>query len=773
MRLVDGALAFRDSENHNQVTQWHIDDDVEKACFSRASHGYELRLYLGDHDIKSFSGFKKEDHDKLKEFFPDLEQKVHSVRGWNFGDLKVDGKELIFTDPKSTDMFEIPLINVSNCVSNKAEISLEFHTNEKAAINLMEMRFHTSGEDVAKTLKEDIMEHADVLEAAGRQAIANFNELSFLIPRARHEMKLYDTFMHIRGKSNDYKIAYTTIQRMFCLNHMDGLNFFFVISLDPPLKQGQTRYPFLVMQLPKDDEIAIELQVEDDEEFEQKYQGKLSKELNGPLFQIFAVVLKHICQKKVHATGDSFASKNPCIQCSFKANQGYLYPLERAFMYLVKPPIYIRFEEIEYVNFARGSNQRKNFELEVSLKNSDKTMYNFQSIEREEYSKIYQFCQDKNIRIKNAGKGGGKGAMDDMDMGAGSDGDQEFDPYKQRVMAEGADGSDDDSDDEDYDYDKEEQKAHKKHNVDEEYNSGSGGSTDLSGTEDEDSDDPNVIRMDDDEMPRAKKAKRVTTKPRGEPRQKKAAKVKDPNAPKRGLSSYMIYCNENRAKWKAENPDMAVTEIMKLGGEKWKEVSDEEKASYQVKADADKARYEEEMKSYVPPEGMAAKTKRGGKKEKDPNQPKKPPTPFFAWMGENRERIKTENPDATIGQLGKLGGEQWKALGDEEKKKYADAYESKIAAWKDEMMEYEKSDLAKEFREKVNAATPKRPSKPKGAAKPKAAKKSSPSGGGGGGGSKNFKSAEFVQDSDSSSDDEKAKKKSESSGSSADSTDSD
>jgi hypothetical protein len=31
------------------------------------------------------------------------------------------------------------------------------------------------------------------------------------------------------------------------------------LGLDPPLRQGQTRYPFLVMQLKLDEEISLEL----------------------------------------------------------------------------------------------------------------------------------------------------------------------------------------------------------------------------------------------------------------------------------------------------------------------------------------------------------------------------------------------------------------------------------------------------------------------------------------------------------------------------------
>ena len=250
---------------------------------------------------------------------------------------------------------------------------------------------------------------------------------------------------------------------MFCLNHMDGLNFFFVIALDPPIKQGQTRYPYLVMQLPKDDDITMDLHVENEDQFHKKYQGKLQPSLSGPLFQIFAVVLKHICGKKVHSTGDSFDSKQPCIQCSHKANQGYLYPLETAFVYLIKPPIYIKFVDIDYVHFSPGSNQRKNFEFEIVLKNKEKTKYSFSNIEREEYNPIYKFCQDKNIKVKNAVMGMGQSRR------GGDNSDEELDPYLQRAMAEGEEDDDSESEDEDFDVDMEEKKLKEKGAVGEEY----------------------------------------------------------------------------------------------------------------------------------------------------------------------------------------------------------------------------------------------------------------------------------------------------------------
>ena len=37
-------------------------------------------------------------------------------------------------------------------------------------------------------------------------------------------------------------------------------------------------------------------------------------------------------------------------------------------------------------------------------------------------------------------------------------------------------------------------------------------------------------------------------------------------------------------------------------------------------------------------------------------------TAFFLWMGDNREKIKAENPDFGVTEIGKKGGELWREL---------------------------------------------------------------------------------------------------------------
>jgi hypothetical protein len=92
-------------------------------------------------------------------------------------------------------------------------------------------------------------------------------------------------------------------------------------------------------------------------------------------------------------------------------------------------------------------------------------------------------------------------------------------------------------------------------------------------------------------MPKAAASKR------GGKGEKKRAK-KDPNAPKRGLSAYMFFANEQRENVREENPGISFGQVGKLLGERWKALDDKQRTPYEAKAAADKKRYEDEKAAY-------------------------------------------------------------------------------------------------------------------------------------------------------------------------------
>ena len=53
--------------------------------------------------------------------------------------------------------FEVPLGNVSHSVTNKNEVTLEFHQNDDAAVSVTELRFH---------VPSDVTEETNAVEAS-------------------------------------------------------------------------------------------------------------------------------------------------------------------------------------------------------------------------------------------------------------------------------------------------------------------------------------------------------------------------------------------------------------------------------------------------------------------------------------------------------------------------------------------------------------------------------------------------------------------------------
>ncbi|XP_045520691.1 high mobility group protein DSP1-like isoform X2 [Pieris brassicae] len=84
------------------------------------------------------------------------------------------------------------------------------------------------------------------------------------------------------------------------------------------------------------------------------------------------------------------------------------------------------------------------------------------------------------------------------------------------------------------------------------------------------------------------------TKVRGRKRQQ----PKDPNAPKRSLSAFFWFCNDERSKVKANNPEYTMGDIAKELGRRWAAADSDTKTKYESLSETDKARYDREMTAY-------------------------------------------------------------------------------------------------------------------------------------------------------------------------------
>jgi len=73
---------------------------------------------------------------------------------------------------------------------------------------------------------------------------------------------------------------------------------------------------------------------------------------------------------------------------------------------------------------------------------------------------------------------------------------------------------------------------------------------------------------------------------------------KDPNAPKRPLSTFFLFSGDERPKIKKDNPSLSVADIAKLIGERWRSIGEDKKRHYEERARVEKDRYEREIAAY-------------------------------------------------------------------------------------------------------------------------------------------------------------------------------
>jgi len=158
--------------------------------------------------------------------------------------------------------------------------------------------------------------------------------------------------------------------------------------------------------------------------------------------------------------------------------------------------------------------------------------------------------------------------------------------------------------------------------------------------------------------------------------------AKDPRKPKGKMSAYAYFVQTCREEHKRKSPEIPVqfAEFSKKCSGRWKTMTSKEKGVFEDKAKQDKVRYDNEMQHYGGGKG---------KKKKDPNAPKRPPSGFFIFCGDHRPKIKAQHPSFGIGDVAKKLGEQWNNLSDANKQPYLqranklkDKYQKDVADYK-------------------------------------------------------------------------------------------
>ncbi|EJT81905.1 FACT complex subunit pob-3 [Gaeumannomyces tritici R3-111a-1] len=435
-RFAEHGLGWKPSGGGDAFT---LDSsNIGGANWSRAAKGYQVKIMQRNSGVIQLDGFQQEDYERLTRVFKNwyshnLENKEHSLRGWNWGKAEFGKAELTF-NVQNRPSFEVPYSEISNTnLAGRNEIAVEFAVNEdsgkgkgqKATAGkdqLTEIRFYipgtttrkeAEGEDAASDADEEeknavtifydtLIEKAEIGETAG-DTIATFLDVLHLTPRGRFDIDMYDGSFRLRGKTYDYKLQYDAIRKFMVLPKPDEMHFLICIGLDPPLRQGQTRYPFIVMQFKRDEEVTLDLNLTE-EELNVKYKDKLQGHYEQPLHQVVTYIFRGLANKKITAPAKGFQTHRgqTGIKCSIKASEGFLYCLEKAFMFVPKPATYISYEQVGSVTFSRiggAVSATQTFDITIHMRTG--TSSQFSNINREDLKALESFFQAKELRVKN------------------------------------------------------------------------------------------------------------------------------------------------------------------------------------------------------------------------------------------------------------------------------------------------------------------------------------------------------------------------------------
>ncbi|TNY23134.1 hypothetical protein DMC30DRAFT_450742 [Rhodotorula diobovata] len=464
LRIAPSGLGWKSSDE-NEAVVTVPGSDIKWIQWIRVARNYQMRIGTNKKRT-TFDGFLKEDFERLgnlcKQYYNiSIETKDISVRGWNWGVAEVQADDLAFL-VAGKPAFTMPLHLVQNTSITKAEVALEFGSAlppppadgaEDAVARkrrlkaqpdeVSEMRLYIpgsargmkkkgdkakakaegvkagsdaesdeddddeeeeDGEAAAMAFNEAVKEKAAIGVIAG-ETICTFPEILCTTPRGRFDIDIYADFMRLKGKTYDYRVAYTQVQRLFLLPKPDEMHSQLVVNIDPPIRQGQTRYPYLVMQFVKEEVMELDLQL-DEETIRDKYDGNLKQHYDDPAYEVVSLLFRVLTQKKVITPGTFMSHDNhAAVKCNLKANEGQLYFLEKQLLFISKQPTLVSFSEISAVVLARVGGalpSARTFDLAIRLKDSSSSApLVFSALSKEELTNITDFLTLKKIKVKN------------------------------------------------------------------------------------------------------------------------------------------------------------------------------------------------------------------------------------------------------------------------------------------------------------------------------------------------------------------------------------
>lgn len=300
----------------------------------------QLRITKPDGTVVRFDGFKRDDVENItallkSQFNVTIETMQPSATGKNFGDLDLDGDCVSFKiDDKICAEFHTE--DIAQVVKQgETVVELQFEERQLQGSNdaqLMRIQFyvpddHSPGVEADNEFDEDLVEAlstgagrlrhrlvaaAGITSVTGEKILALPEDVgTFLSPRGRYVLEMYQTYFRMYGKQYDNRVFYQDIVSYFLLHNPNGVEQVFIITLreNKKLRMGNQSYQHLVMNMKSDKNVNINIWPSPEKLIEMfgansNGEAKLQQEYaNVPLPKTVATLFREISGKKVFVAG--------------------------------------------------------------------------------------------------------------------------------------------------------------------------------------------------------------------------------------------------------------------------------------------------------------------------------------------------------------------------------------------------------------------------------------------------------------------------------------
>ncbi|KRH92535.1 Nucleosome-binding factor SPN, POB3 subunit [Pseudoloma neurophilia] len=363
-------------------------EDILRVELYRSTRNYAMRL-ITKNNIIEFNNILEEMVEEIRQSVSDwyslsVYVKPLEVTNTTKGEVSFSNECLEYRKEKL--IFDIPLKDIISVCSVKNEVVLGFEA-EDSTEGVTEMRLTVPDENFVNNLRERS-------ESGQSKAIFTFEEMNNISPRGKSDYIFNFNCLRIIGRTFEHKVLFSSIKRVIKIIGEKNVNI--IIEVNPPIKQGLTRYEFINTQFEKD--IEEEFKIDIDEKTRKLF-PEIENIYTGELFKTFITAMEIFTKKPVESLSN-FKSKHgfDFVTCNFKATEASLYFVNDGILILPKV-VFLPFTKIRSVKFSRvdvSVSSSKMFDMKI---NTLDHQYQLSALEKDEFNVLEVYLSQNGVEI--------------------------------------------------------------------------------------------------------------------------------------------------------------------------------------------------------------------------------------------------------------------------------------------------------------------------------------------------------------------------------------